>query len=63
VVQLALPHLAKTRGNIVNVSSVAAIRSTGSMSFYGSVKAALDSWSRSNARPFGLQGVRINVLK
>jgi meso-butanediol dehydrogenase/(S,S)-butanediol dehydrogenase/diacetyl reductase len=55
--------LAKTGGNIVNVSSIAALRSSGDFVFYGSVKAALDMYTKGRAQTFGAQGVRINGIK
>jgi NAD(P)-dependent dehydrogenase (short-subunit alcohol dehydrogenase family) len=61
--QLALPHLAKTRGSIVNVSSVAGIRTSPNSAFYGSIKAALDAYTKCRAKTFGDAGVRMNGIK
>jgi NAD(P)-dependent dehydrogenase (short-subunit alcohol dehydrogenase family) len=61
--QLALPHLAETRGTIVNVSSTTALRCAGEFVFYGSVKAALDLYTRFRAKTFGEAGVRMNGIK
>lgn len=61
--QLALPHLAKTKGCVINVSSVASQRTTANSAFYGSLKAALDVWTKARAKTFGDLGVRMNCLK
>ena len=74
--QLCLPHLAKQRGNIVNVSSVAGLRPVGLgrrssssliqntlFGMYGLTKAALDQFTRSLAYEVGHMGVRVNSVK
>uniref|UniRef100_A0A914CKM8 Uncharacterized protein n=1 Tax=Acrobeloides nanus TaxID=290746 RepID=A0A914CKM8_9BILA len=61
LIQLSTPHLEKTQGNIVNVSSIAAIRS-GPRPFYSAVKAALDHLSRGYSLILAPKGIRINVL-
>lgn len=60
--QLALPHLAKTKGCVINVSSVASQRTTANAAFYGSFKAALDVWTKARAKTFGDLGVRMNCI-
>jgi len=60
--QLAFPYLSTTKGNIVNVSSVAAFRTSPNSAFYGSIKAALDTWTKARSNTFGASGVRINCL-
>jgi len=60
--QLAMPHLLKTKGNVVNVSSIASMKTfTGAM-FYGPLKAALDMFTKNYARKYGPQGIRVNSL-
>uniref|UniRef100_A0A914DLC2 3-oxoacyl-[acyl-carrier-protein] reductase FabG n=1 Tax=Acrobeloides nanus TaxID=290746 RepID=A0A914DLC2_9BILA len=61
LIQLSTPHLEKTQGNIVNVSSIAAIRSSPNP-FYASAKAALDHLSRGYSLILAPKGIRINVL-
>ncbi|CAH2092358.1 unnamed protein product [Euphydryas editha] len=59
---LAAPHLIKTKGNIVNISSTAgmvAINSPGMISYCVS-KAALDHFTVCAAVELGLHGVRVN---
>ena len=59
---LALPHLKKTKGNVLNISSVGSVRITPPFLFYASLKAALDHWSRGFAQ-MGAPEVRVNTLK
>ncbi|KAJ8721916.1 hypothetical protein PYW08_004318 [Mythimna loreyi] len=60
---LAAPHLVKTKGNIVNISSVAAFRAIGDGSFsYCTSKAGLDHFSRSVAQELAESGVRVNIV-
>lgn len=58
------PHLAKTRGEIVNVSSIAAGPAAQPQGpYYSSAKAALDQYSRSAAIDLIAEGIRINVVQ
>lgn len=58
----ALPHLRKTRGNVINVSSlVAHIGETFSVS-YAATKGAVEAMSKSLAIDEAKYGVRVNVL-
>jgi len=59
---LALPHLKKTKGNVLNISSVMGIRVQPPFVFYGSMKAALDHWTRGFAQ-MAAPDVRVNSLK
>jgi meso-butanediol dehydrogenase / (S,S)-butanediol dehydrogenase / diacetyl reductase len=58
----ALPHLLASRGSVVAVSSVAAIRTAIGMTAYGASKAALISLTHSIAVEYGPAGVRANVV-
>ncbi|XP_031632763.1 uncharacterized protein LOC116346709 [Contarinia nasturtii] len=60
--KLAIPHLKKTKGNILNVSSACAERSMSNYYAYSMSKAAVNMLSKSAARDLGPIGVRINVL-
>jgi len=60
--QLAIPHLVKTKGNIVNISSVAALKAMPMFTFYCMSKIALDHFSRCLAVELGPKGVRVNVV-
>lgn len=60
---IAVPHLVKTKGNIVNVSSVGAIGVLfKGNSIYNASKAALDHFSRSVALELAESGVRVNTV-
>jgi NAD(P)-dependent dehydrogenase (short-subunit alcohol dehydrogenase family) len=61
--QAALPLLiASGHGSIINVSSVAGLRSAPFMSHYGAAKAAMISLTKSLAVEVAGQGVRVNAL-
>ncbi|KAL0818033.1 hypothetical protein ABMA28_008574 [Loxostege sticticalis] len=63
VTMLAAPHLVKTKGNIVNVSSVAGqMQSIPSANAYSVSKAALDHFTRGSALELGASGVRVNTV-
>jgi NAD(P)-dependent dehydrogenase (short-subunit alcohol dehydrogenase family) len=59
----ALPHLLASRGAIVNVSSVAAIRYTGlNYAVYSASKAALEQLTVAIALEFADRGLRANAI-
>lgn len=59
---LAVPELIKTKGNIVNVSSVNGIRSFPGVLVYNISKAALDQFTRTVALELAPKGVRCNSV-
>lgn len=59
---LAVPHLIKTQGNIVNVSSVNGIRSFPGVLAYNISKAAVDQFTRCVALELALKNVRCNSV-
>jgi NAD(P)-dependent dehydrogenase (short-subunit alcohol dehydrogenase family) len=59
---LALPHLVKSKGNIVNVGSVASIRPITSRISYGTSKAGLDMFTKTLAFNIARHGVRVNSV-
>merc|ERR1712213_2070 len=59
---LAVPHLEKTEGNIVNVSSVNGIRSFPGVLAYNVSKAALDQMTRCVALELAPKQVRVNSV-
>ncbi|KAJ8713157.1 hypothetical protein PYW08_008461 [Mythimna loreyi] len=63
ITNLAAPHLIKTKGNIINVSSVAATlaKVPGLMS-YSVSKAAMDHFTRFAAMELAPSGVRVNSV-
>ncbi|XP_017475048.1 PREDICTED: uncharacterized oxidoreductase TM_0325-like [Rhagoletis zephyria] len=60
--KFAAPHLVKTQGNIVNVSSVAGLRSFPNTSVYCTSKAALDQFTRCIALDLAPKQVRVNAV-
>ncbi|XP_013198759.2 3-oxoacyl-[acyl-carrier-protein] reductase FabG [Amyelois transitella] len=60
--KLAAPHLIKTKGNIVNVSSVAGQKVIDNCTAYQTSKAGLDHYSRGAAFELAKYNVRINVV-
>ncbi len=60
--QAAIPHLKKTRGNIVTISSASAIAGAAYWSAYGASKAAVASLMRALAVEFSGDGVRANAI-
>lgn len=59
---LATPHLLKTKGNIVNVSSVNGIRSFPGVLAYNISKAAVDQFTRCVSLELAPKGVRVNCV-
>lgn len=62
LMQLAVPHLEATKGNIVNVSSVAGNRSFPNVLAYCVSKAALDQLTRCAALEMAEKKVRVNAV-
>lgn len=60
--QLAIPHLIKTEGNVVNVSSVAGIRAFPTASVYCMSKACIDHFTRCLAMELAPKNVRVNAI-
>ena len=59
---LCVPHLIATRGNIVNVSSLAGTRSVPNLLVYSMSKSALDQMTRCTALELASKGVRVNSV-
>ncbi len=62
LMQLAVPHLAESRGNVVNVSSVTGLRAFPGVLAYCVSKAAVDQLTRCAALELAAQGVRVNAV-
>ncbi|XP_075973138.1 L-fucose dehydrogenase-like [Anticarsia gemmatalis] len=63
ITNLAVPHLVKTKGNIVNISSVASTRVFSEEIFsYCASKAGLDHFTRAIALELASSGVRANIV-
>lgn len=59
---LAVPHLTKTKGSIVNVSTVAGIRSFPNVLPYCVSKAGVDQLTRCAALELAEKGIRVNAV-
>ncbi|VDN31763.1 unnamed protein product, partial [Cylicostephanus goldi] len=63
LVQLARQHLVKAKGEIVNVSSIAALpKATPTCLYYAMAKAAMDQMTRGLAVELIAEGVRVNSV-
>jgi meso-butanediol dehydrogenase / (S,S)-butanediol dehydrogenase / diacetyl reductase len=60
-IQAALPHLVKTRGNVVTISSVNGVAAFGNIE-YAAAKAGQIAMSQNFAARYGSLGVRFNVV-
>lgn len=60
--QRCVPHLAETKGNIVNVSSVAGTRAFPGVLAYCVSKAATDQLTRCSALELAPKGIRVNAV-
>jgi NAD(P)-dependent dehydrogenase (short-subunit alcohol dehydrogenase family) len=62
LMQLAVPHLEKRPGNVVNVSSVTGLRAFPGVLAYCVSKAGVDQLTRCAALELAAKGVRINAV-
>lgn len=62
LMQLALPHLIDSKGNIVNVSSVTGVRAFPGILSYCVSKAGLDQLTRAAALELAPKNVRVNAV-
>ncbi len=62
LMQLAVPHLTETRGNVVNVSSVNGLRAFPGVLAYCVSKAGVDQLTRCAALELAAKGVRVNAV-
>ena len=63
IIRAALPHMLEAGGgSIVNTTSVAAFQGAGSSIIYGASKAALGAITKSLARAFAKDNIRVNAI-
>jgi NAD(P)-dependent dehydrogenase (short-subunit alcohol dehydrogenase family) len=62
LMKLAVPHLERSRGNIVNVSSVTGLRAFPGVLAYCVSKAAVDQLTRCTALELAPKGIRVNAV-
>lgn len=60
--KLCVPHLEKTKGNIVNVSSIAGLKAVQNVLTYCMSKAALDQFTKCSALDLAPKGIRVNSI-
>ena len=60
--RLAMPYLRETKGSIVNVASVAAIKGLKNRAIYSATKGAMIALSQSMAAEYVSEGIRINCV-
>jgi NAD(P)-dependent dehydrogenase (short-subunit alcohol dehydrogenase family) len=60
--QLTVPHLIKTQGNVVNISSVAGPRQFPNLLAYCMSKAAIDQFTKCVALELAPKNVRVNAV-
>lgn len=60
--KLCVPHLEKTKGNVVNVSSVAGLVPVRTITSYCISKAALDQFTKCSALDLASKGIRVNSI-
>jgi meso-butanediol dehydrogenase/(S,S)-butanediol dehydrogenase/diacetyl reductase len=58
----ALPHLLKTKGSIINLSSASGLGGDWGLSAYNAAKGGVTNFTRALALEYGSRGVRINAV-
>lgn len=58
----ALPHLLKTQGSLINVSSASGLGGDWGLSAYNAAKGAVTNFTRALALEYGSRGVRVNAV-
>ncbi|KAJ6032789.1 hypothetical protein N7499_009058 [Penicillium canescens] len=62
-VQTIFPMMIENQGGaVINISSIAAIRPRGRLTWYNSSKAAVSNASKALAHEFGAEGIRVNCV-
>jgi 3-oxoacyl-[acyl-carrier protein] reductase len=56
----ALPFLKEAKGNVVNTSSISALRSAARQAPYGAIKAAVIHYTATQAAMYAKDGIRVN---
>ncbi|XP_039269665.2 3-oxoacyl-[acyl-carrier-protein] reductase FabG-like [Styela clava] len=60
--QLLMPELVKTKGNIVNVSSICSVCQYPGILIYNMTKSAVDQFTKTIALEYAPRGVRVNAV-
>lgn len=59
---LAVPHLEKTKGNVVNLSTALSLRPWGGFTTYCVSKSAIDAFTKCAAQSLAPKRIRVNAL-
>lgn len=62
MIKFALPHLRKTKGNIINIGSIEGLGASPLHSAYCATKAGLHGLTRAVAVDYGSEGIRCNTV-
>lgn len=62
LMQAAYPHLAATKGNVINFASGAGIQGQVTQASYGAAKEAIRAISKVASNEWGSAGIRVNVV-
>ena len=60
--KMAYPHLKKTRGNIINISSIVVSRHLLGLPLYAIIKGAISQMTKVLAAEWAIDGIRVNAL-
>jgi 3-oxoacyl-[acyl-carrier protein] reductase len=60
--QAALPFLKESKGNVVNTSSISALRAAARQPPYGAIKAAVIHYTNTQAAMYARSGIRVNGI-
>ncbi|MBN8928962.1 MAG: SDR family oxidoreductase [Rhodospirillales bacterium] len=60
--QAALPFLEKSKGNVINTSSISAMRTAARQPPYGAIKAAVIHYTATQAAMYAKKGIRVNGI-
>ncbi|MFC7513678.1 SDR family NAD(P)-dependent oxidoreductase [Herbaspirillum sp. GCM10030257] len=60
--RVAIPELIKTKGSVINVSSVSGLGGDWGLSFYNAAKGAVTNFTRALAMDHGPDGIRITAV-
>lgn len=60
--QHAIPHLEKTKGNVVNLSSALSLKPWGGFTSYSMTKIAIDTFTKCAAQSLASKRIRVNAL-
>lgn len=60
--QAALPFLEQSKGNVINTSSISAMRTAARQPPYGAIKAAVIHYTATQAAMYAKKGIRVNGI-